>query len=146
MRKSLLTLLMVLCLFGTSVAAEITLTDAEKKFQSIIMNDVAVASTATVNSSSFNVLGGHYHGMYVIVTGSAPDVKLYIQHSYTDSAAKYANANTTANFASISSATTWIDNVSMAHMLWGRVQIIGQAGNGADTKVTIVYARDTKTE
>ena len=137
--------LMLVCFVGNAYAT-VTLSalDDKKDFQTVIASALAVASTATVETSIFPVLGGHYHGFWIKCAGSAPSVKIYLQQSYDRTAGNFANVQTSALVATITSSAIWIDNVAMAHIAWGRLQIIGQAGNGADTTIDIVYGRDTK--
>ena len=141
--------LLALCLFmiNQNVFASVDLSDENslvQRYATVVASDLAVASTATVYSSSFPLPNSDYHGYYIKCSGSAVNVKVYIQGSYKDSASLYTDKETGANFITITDTNAKNDSLTAPFVVYGRFKIIGQSGNGADTKIDIIFFRDTK--
>jgi len=104
---------------------------------------IAVASTATVYTQSFELYNGEYFGLWVIAisAGGTPDVKIELEQSYkvptTEGAAETTLYQVTQEVsAGINDEVAHVITVSPKPMAYGRYKITGINANPADTIVT----------
>ena len=146
MRYVLLTLAAFLTLMLANAGADISASDLDntsKRQARIVASGLSVASTATVSSEAFFITRCNYHGIWIRVTGSAPDLKFYRLQSQLKDSTGYTLPNSLDSaFAEISTTGEWCGNITWAYIPWGKIRIVGQAGNGADTEVDIVINKD----
>ena len=139
--KQALILLIVAIVLSNSAYAQIQVQD--RFYERLMASEEPVADTDTFLTTAFRVYNMDYAGAFIRLSGASPDVKVYIQQSYKQDG-PFARVATNSEFAHIDSTTPFIENIPLKFMGWARFEIVGQAGNGADTKVDFLMARDTK--
>jgi len=106
------------------------------------LEDIAVASTATVYTDSFKLKQGMYFGLWLLASSAAgaPDLKIQLEESYTAPATEgSADSNYVIpeNMADIQSSltaeTAKVQLISPVPMTYARFKITGQGTNNADT-------------
>jgi len=117
----------------------------------VIMDGDSVAGTDTLTGTVYvDVTNSDYHGAYIVCSGSAPSVKVYVENTYDKSdvaSFKVPNNDDAGLVATITGAgvSNGFNNIlQLSYMKWMRFVVVGQAGNGADTTIDIVLCRDTK--
>lgn len=118
----------------------------EKLYAIVVSNDQAVVSTTVVVSETVFVGGTNKIGIWykaVSVSGS-PDITLEYQVAPIDNAGDYvtpeSGAVIVANLTDEFAHADCLDDLALQN--WLRIKITGNAGNPADTVVTIVINKE----
>lgn len=105
-----------------------------------VSTSVAVASTATVTTGIIPIKYEGYFGIWyqaTSVTGT-PDIKIEYEMSYNDTSANFAEPVGASDIVTnLTAETIQIESIQPPPMPFIRFKITGNAGNPADTLVTI---------
>jgi hypothetical protein len=106
----------------------------------MLANETLVVSGATVTCNAIDLRKNEYIGIwYKIDSGAGPDVKITYEMSYNDVDANFVTPEGVSNIeTNLTDTEVHIDSIQCPPMRYLRIKVYGNAGNGADTKITIV--------
>lgn len=111
-----------------------------KKYSNPVMQDVAIPGAGgPVYSTKITMAGKQELGIWVKCAGSAPDIQVAVEFSPTNVDADFSELEGgSVQFANITDINPHNDILIRKPSNWVRIAVTGNAGNGADTTVTIV--------
>ena len=118
---------------------------ASKRQALVVFDSELVNATATVTGTGFTMPGGReIHSIWAVATSVAgtPDVKVYVEFAPEDTASLYIQVEVAKANLAITDESNHLTELLWVAAPWGRIKIIGQAGNPADTIVTVVVMHD----
>lgn len=105
-----------------------------------LFSSTAIASTAVVSSAAIPVSSGGYFGVWYQATSvtSTPDLKLEYEMSYNDTSANFVEPASASDIeTNLVAETAKVKSISPPPMAYLRVKATGNAGNQADTVLTM---------
>lgn len=127
-------LLSILFVYGTSDAFAVN-GGVRKLFDSTAVNNQDVATSAVIPVKS-----GGFFGVWYKATSAAstPDIKIEYEMSYDTTAANFVEPAGASDIATnLTGETAVVESVSPPPMAYMRIKATGNAGNAADTVLTL---------
>lgn len=110
-----------------------------KQHSTIVSQDQPISGVTTQYSALFPMAGERELGIWVKCAGGAPDLDIAIEFSPTTETGDFSELEGgSVQFSGLTDIVPHNDIMIRKPSNWGRVKITGNAGNGADTTVTIV--------
>ena len=106
----------------------------------MIASETLVVSGATVTCNAIDLKKNEYVGIwYKIDSGAGPDVKITYEMSYNTTSANFAEPEGASDIVTnLTDTDSHIESIPCPPMRYIRIKVYGNAGNGADTKISIV--------
>ncbi len=104
---------------------------------------VNVDSRFSANVNGYKEGEFRNYGIYVQLSGAAPNVKVQQLQSFNDTLANYAPPDLPDIGAVITDTVVHIRAITVVPMQFLRFRLAGQAGNGATTTANLWYFRQT---
>lgn len=126
--------------------AVVTQTSRISKKQALsIFDSELVNGTAVVKSGGFNMPGGReIHSIWAVATSVAgtPDVHVTVEFAPEDTASLYVTVDGAGTNVDLDDEDNHLTELLWVAAPFGRIVLTGQAGNPADTIVTVFIMHD----